>query len=499
MDRFIATSKPKQAIINAAQLPKTPSEHSDKSSSGGASHSENNSIFGPRRSGPHAMPPVTVRRSGYLGKNDKSSSSSHEQGSPPPGLGGANHQQGIGGGQAPNHQMSGGPNGHAYAALSQMTPKMGMMQISELKSEKFSAPNSIIKDRFFNSSGHVTGYGYQPQQPRNATYNGTNRLANYDRELQAQQSAALAGAMNRNSMHSQFTNQYNHHPAHHHQNYVQPMGNVQQQPTPDTKAMQTLQQIQEAKPGNKRAILTDLPEYLYSIPALASFFEPYGEVAMLQILPLKRMWDGDLIDLLGASMCNRLAQNTYCAIVEFYSARMAKFIIGILRKRLPILKFRCALLKPSAAIELTNQADNLGLTGAVRLRHIPDQKNKSADATSSSGQGSSAGVHETTDALESTSCSSSHSSQRTAEKAAIAVSAPVDGEIGDSNSPHESSNESGMDEMTTSSASGSRQVARVPTSSTCSISEEEAAPEPVVTVNNQSPRFVASLSIQLNR
>ena len=47
--------------------------------------------------------------------------------------------------------------------------------------------------------------------------------------------------------------------------------------------MQTLQQIQEAKPGNKRAILTDLPEYLYSIPALASFFEPYGEVAMCHI------------------------------------------------------------------------------------------------------------------------------------------------------------------------------------------------------------------------
>merc|ERR1712048_533448 len=135
------------------------------------------------------------------------------------------------------------------------------------------------------------------------------------------------------------------------------------------EAALTLQQIQEAKPGNKRAILTDLPEYLYSIPALASFFEPYGEVAMLQILPLQRMWDGDLIDLLGASMCTRLAQGTYCAIVEFYSARMAKFIIGILRKRLPVLKFRCALLKPSAAIELTNQADNLGLTNAVKLRH----------------------------------------------------------------------------------------------------------------------------------
>merc|ERR1712066_1006363 len=140
------------------------------------------------------------------------------------------------------------------------------------------------------------------------------------------------------------------------------------------QSLETLQQIQEAKPGNKRAILTDLPEYLYSIPALASFFEPYGEVAMLQILPLQRMWDGDLIDLLGASMCNRLAQGTYCAIVEFYSARMAKFIIGILRKRLPVLKFRCALLKPSAAIELTNQAENLGLNNVVIMKNKPAAK-----------------------------------------------------------------------------------------------------------------------------
>lgn len=141
------------------------------------------------------------------------------------------------------------------------------------------------------------------------------------------------------------------------------------------QSLETLQQIQEAKPGNKRALLVDLPPYLYSIPALASFFEPYGEVAMLQILPQKRMWDADLIDLLGASMCNKLANQSLCAVVEFYSARMAKFIIGILRKRLPILKFRCALLKPSAAIELTNQAENLGLAGVVVMKNKPAAKN----------------------------------------------------------------------------------------------------------------------------
>merc|ERR1711937_94030 len=97
------------------------------------------------------------------------------------------------------------------------------------------------------------------------------------------------------------------------------------------ESLETLQQIQEAKPGNKRALLVDLPAYLYSIPALASFF-------------------------------------------EFYSARMAKFIIGILRKRLPILKFRCALLKPSAAMELTNQAENLGLNGVVVMNNKPAPK-----------------------------------------------------------------------------------------------------------------------------
>merc|ERR1712018_300209 len=84
--------------------------------------------------------------------------------------------------------------------------------------------------------------------------------------------------------------------------------------------------------------------------------------------------DEDLVDTLGAAMCHKLANQSLCAVVEFYSARMAKFIIGILRKRLPILKFRCALLKPSAAIELSNQAENLGLQGVVVMKNNPAAK-----------------------------------------------------------------------------------------------------------------------------
>lgn len=224
----------------------------------------------------------------------------------------------------------------------------------------------------------------------------------------------------------------------------------------DTKATAEAleaQQIQEAKPGNKRALLVDLPPYLYSIPALASFFEPYGEVAMLQILPQKRMWDADLIDLMGASMCNKLANQSLCAVVEFYSARMAKFIIGILRKRLPILKFRCALLKPSAAIELTNQAESLGLNNVVVMNNKPVAKNISTD----SGREASADTD---------------------------------------NEDHHHSIESGCDDI----VSERQNNQRLPSYAEMSESESDHNPvEPEATQKSEGQRFVTSFQINLGR
>lgn len=134
------------------------------------------------------------------------------------------------------------------------------MSINDLKSEKFSAPNSIIKERFFGS-----------QNPHyNYNNNGYNRFG--------QNSVVKPNANNRLAQ-ADFQDA---------QKIQQKEQKAAQEATEKQQALQTLQQIQEAKPGNKRAILTDLPEYLYSIPALASFFEPYGEVAMpyLKRVPL---------------------------------------------------------------------------------------------------------------------------------------------------------------------------------------------------------------------
>jgi len=357
------------------------------------------------------------------------------------------------------------------------------MSINDLKSEKFSAPNSIIKERFFGSQN--------PHYNHNNNNNNQGASANNHFNRFGQTSVVKPNANNRLA-------QADFQDAQKIQQQKIQQQALAQQPqettaTPDSKAMQTLQQIQEAKPGNKRAILTDLPEYLYSIPALASFFEPYGEVAMLQILPLQRMWDGDLIDLLGASMCTRLAQGTYCAIVEFYSARMAKFIIGILRKRLPVLKFRCALLKPSAAIELTNQADNLGLSNAIKLRHIPAQNKDNSDKKLSDSENGSSG------------CAASHTVESDSEHSGINNAKNNNNnnviQVGPVETPVVSSEESGMDEL---SSSNNQTESNVSSSSSCNDSEPEVErTQPNNTENNQqqpdNQRFVTSFRIQLNR
>jgi hypothetical protein len=140
--------------------------------------------------------------------------------------------------------------------------RFNQMSINDLKSEKFSAPNSIIKERFFGS-----------QNPHyNYNNNGFNRFG--------QNSVVKPNANNRLAQ-ADFQDAQK----------IQQKEKAAQEATEKQQALQTLQQIQEAKPGNKRAILTDLPEYLYSIPALASFFEPYGEVAMPYLKRVPRTGD----------------------------------------------------------------------------------------------------------------------------------------------------------------------------------------------------------------
>lgn len=102
--------------------------------------------------------------------------------------------------------------------------------------------------------------------------------------------------------------------------------------------------------------LTNLPPQMRTIAGLAAFFHPYGEVAQIQIVGPK-----DSIPEGVKKWCNETdLEQSNSAIVEFLTARTAKFVVGVLRKRLAQLNFRVGLIKPGLGDELTYQRNTYG-------------------------------------------------------------------------------------------------------------------------------------------
>ena len=67
-----------------------------------------------------------------------------------------------------------------------------------------------------------------------------------------------------------------------------------------------------------------------------AFFHPYGEVAQIQVLS-----PNDDIPEAVMKWCKETdVPPGHSAIVEFLTARTAKFVVGVLRKRLAQLNFR---------------------------------------------------------------------------------------------------------------------------------------------------------------
>jgi hypothetical protein len=82
--------------------------------------------------------------------------------------------------------------------------------------------------------------------------------------------------------------------------------------------------------------LTNLPPAMRSIAGLAAFFHPYGEVAQIQVLSP----NDDIPEPVMKWCKEKDVPNGHSAIVEFLTARTAKFVVGVLRKRLAQLNFR---------------------------------------------------------------------------------------------------------------------------------------------------------------
>ena len=117
----------------------------------------------------------------------------------------------------------------------------------------------------------------------------------------------------------------------------------------------------------RQLILMDLPENLHSIDNLADRFKPYGKIFGIQVLRPEdfHQLSPDAKRYLGENIKNNVSNNsktlpTTCgAIIEFETARTAKFCCGVLRKRVVEQGFRVAVLKPGAESELVAQGQAL--------------------------------------------------------------------------------------------------------------------------------------------
>jgi hypothetical protein len=127
----------------------------------------------------------------------------------------------------------------------------------------------------------------------------------------------------------------------------------------------------EPKKPHCEVILTDLPPQLRSMQNLATFFHPYGEVSQIQIFAPKDELPANILKFTG----NTELSNQYSALVEFLTARVAKFVVGVLRKRLRQLNFRVGLVKPGLEEELTIQKNTIGEISHTPSSIIFDKQN----------------------------------------------------------------------------------------------------------------------------
>lgn len=106
----------------------------------------------------------------------------------------------------------------------------------------------------------------------------------------------------------------------------------------------------EEKPLPHRRILAiNLPPSLQTIESVTSVFHPYGDVTVVRVVkPGKNLpqdvkpWLRKIPDL----------GRTCCAVVDFETARAAKFAVHVLRQREGEVGFRCGLLKPGVEEKL---------------------------------------------------------------------------------------------------------------------------------------------------
>jgi len=114
----------------------------------------------------------------------------------------------------------------------------------------------------------------------------------------------------------------------------------------------------------KRIVAINLPAKYQSVDALTSVFHPYGDVNIVRVLKPGKNIPADikqwirLIPDLGRAAC---------AVIDFETARAAKFAVHVFRQRENEMGFRCALLKPGVDEKLYSERETSVSTPKMEL------------------------------------------------------------------------------------------------------------------------------------
>lgn len=102
-------------------------------------------------------------------------------------------------------------------------------------------------------------------------------------------------------------------------------------------------ELNEKPKPYKRVLAINLPSNLQTIDAVTAVFHPYGDVTLVRVLKPGKQLPFDTKQY--ASKIPELGSVT-CALIDFETARAAKFAVHVLRQRADEIGFRLALLKP---------------------------------------------------------------------------------------------------------------------------------------------------------
>lgn len=148
-------------------------------------------------------------------------------------------------------------------------------------------------------------------------------------------------------------------------------------------------QIQKQAAGEKpkqgpynKVLIVGLSQEFRSLNGVLNIFRPYGDVVSARVYRPYSTLPNEI-----TRWCPSVeVQDSFSAVVEYPTARCAKFAVGVLRERVQANRYRVVLLKPGAYEELQRQKISI-LNSQQELKSANQKKHTATDSQSQSDSG----------------------------------------------------------------------------------------------------------------